>query len=87
MRQSILDGSFPAFVNSFLATMFPKGDVPPWVVEALGVAGVEVAHVAEVGDGKDGQQNGGVVAEGKGGKGKGKGRKRGRTEQEEEAAA
>jgi queuine tRNA-ribosyltransferase catalytic subunit len=44
MREAILQGpeGFTAFVKSFLNTMFPKNDVPLWVVEALAEAGIAV---------------------------------------------
>ncbi len=34
---------YPDFVRSYLSVMFPKGDVPLWVVDALGDAGIDVA--------------------------------------------
>ena len=42
MREAILGGddAFGAFVNSFLERQFPAGDVPTWVRDALGKAGV-----------------------------------------------
>jgi hypothetical protein len=34
---------YPAFVRDYLAVMFPAGDVPVWVVNALKDAGIEVS--------------------------------------------
>ena len=45
MRESIIQGSLAhkAFINEFLSMYFPEGDVPLWVVEALGSVDIEVA--------------------------------------------
>ena len=45
--QSILDGeeAFCHYVRRFLSELFPRGDVPIWVVEALAVAGIDVADM------------------------------------------
>lgn len=42
MRQAILADDLPRFVNDYMAKMFPKGDVPKWVRDALKVAGIEL---------------------------------------------
>lgn len=48
MRASIVDGSFPVFVQRFLDAMYPREGpeaqpVPRWVVDALLDAGIELA--------------------------------------------
>jgi hypothetical protein len=35
IRQSIVDGRFPQFVNEFMSARFPPGKIPSWVVDAL----------------------------------------------------
>lgn len=35
LRNSIVDGSFPQFVQRFMAQQYPSGNYPPWVEEAL----------------------------------------------------
>lgn len=49
MRQSILEGpeAFEAYVKKFLNGMFPKGDVPLWVVQALAEADIEVSSTLQ----------------------------------------
>ncbi len=44
MRKAILQGDevYEAFVKNFLQNMFPKGDVPLWVVEALSKVDIHV---------------------------------------------
>ena len=42
MRAAIIAGTYPEFVREFLATMFPAGDVPVGVVNALREAGIAV---------------------------------------------
>lgn len=37
---------FPEFVRSFLKDMYPAGDVPKWVREAMEVAGIDLTGVA-----------------------------------------
>jgi len=44
MRESILAGTFDAFVNDFLEAHYPQADYPRWVVEALADAGVPLRH-------------------------------------------
>lgn len=36
---------FPEFVRNFLRDMFPKGDVPKWVCEAMDCAGISLEGV------------------------------------------
>lgn len=38
LHESIVDGTFPEFVNAFLKRHYPKGDIPTWVREALAAA-------------------------------------------------
>eukprot|EP00475_Leptophrys_vorax_P038662 TRINITY_DN6866_c0_g1_i3.p1 TRINITY_DN6866_c0_g1~~TRINITY_DN6866_c0_g1_i3.p1 ORF type:complete len:432 (-),score=92.86 TRINITY_DN6866_c0_g1_i3:868-2124(-) len=39
LRQSVIDGKLPEFVNAFLSKMFPdRNEVPEWVVDALTAA-------------------------------------------------
>jgi hypothetical protein len=47
--QSILEGeeAFAAYVRTFLAGQFPRGDVPVLVVDALEEAGVTVTTTLE----------------------------------------
>jgi hypothetical protein len=44
MRKTIMTGdeAFEQFVKEFLSLQFPKGNIPLWVVDALGEAGIEV---------------------------------------------
>ncbi|CAN0001322.1 unnamed protein product [Discosporangium mesarthrocarpum] len=42
MRASIIEQRFPVFVNDFLAALFPKGNVPVWVQDALKTAEVPI---------------------------------------------
>ena len=44
MREAIMAGdeAFRTFVRGFLEKQFPTGDIPPWVVEALGRADVDI---------------------------------------------
>ena len=46
MRQAIKDQVFPDWVRDYLRTMFPKGDVPQWVRDAMVVAGISLEGVA-----------------------------------------
>lgn len=39
LRAAIKEQRLPEFVRGFLAGMFPAGDVPQWVVDALDFAG------------------------------------------------
>lgn len=41
MRAAVIAGAYPEFVRGFLATMFPAGDVPSWVLEACAEAGFD----------------------------------------------
>ncbi|KAL8144502.1 hypothetical protein V2J09_017534 [Rumex salicifolius] len=43
LHYSIIEGRFPQFVCSFLQKMFPEGDVPVWVRNAMAVAGIDVS--------------------------------------------
>jgi hypothetical protein len=62
-RASILDGTFHAFVRSFLATLHPAGDVPLWAIEALASVGIEVPSAARAAPASDVTQAEGPVAE------------------------
>lgn len=42
LHYSIVEGRFPEFVCDFLQKMFPKGDVPEWVCNAMEVAGIDI---------------------------------------------
>jgi hypothetical protein len=46
MRQAIKDQVFPDWVRDYLTIMFPKGDVPQWVRDAMVVAGISLQGVA-----------------------------------------
>lgn len=46
IRQAIKEQRLPDFVRKFLSGMYPKGDVPQWVVDALDVAGISLEGVA-----------------------------------------
>lgn len=35
LRQSILEGKFPLFVQDFIQKMFPDGQYEQWIVDAL----------------------------------------------------
>lgn len=48
IRQAIKEQRFPDFVRQFMAGMFPRGDVPQWVVDALDVAGISLDGVAKL---------------------------------------
>ncbi|XP_057815980.1 uncharacterized protein LOC131029476 isoform X4 [Cryptomeria japonica] len=43
LHSSILGGCFPEFVQGFLQTQFPRGDVPEWVCNAMEVAGIDIS--------------------------------------------
>lgn len=43
LHASIIEGRFPEFVRKFLLQMFPKGDVPQWVCNAMEVAGIDIS--------------------------------------------
>eukprot|EP00879_Flechtneria_rotunda_P005893 GHRR01006199.1.p1 GENE.GHRR01006199.1~~GHRR01006199.1.p1 ORF type:complete len:396 (+),score=104.04 GHRR01006199.1:868-2055(+) len=48
IQQAIKQQCFPDFVRQFLSGMFPAGDVPQWVVDALDVAGISLEGVAKL---------------------------------------
>jgi hypothetical protein len=48
IRQAIMEQRLPDFSRSFLAGMFPAGNVPQWVVDALDVAGISLEGVAKL---------------------------------------
>ncbi|RVW17808.1 Queuine tRNA-ribosyltransferase catalytic subunit 1 [Vitis vinifera] len=43
LHSSIIQERFPEFVCEFLQKMFPKGDVPEWVCNAMEVAGIDIS--------------------------------------------
>ncbi|KAL6578368.1 hypothetical protein OROMI_010696 [Orobanche minor] len=43
LHSSIVEGRFPQFVCKFLQNMFPKGDIPQWVCNAMDVAGIDIS--------------------------------------------
>ncbi|KAF1871270.1 hypothetical protein Lal_00020062 [Lupinus albus] len=43
LHSSIVEGRFPKFVCDFLSKMFPEGDVPEWVCNAMEVAGIDIS--------------------------------------------
>lgn len=43
LHSSIVQGQFPEFVRKFLLRMFPQGDVPQWVCNAMEVAGIDIS--------------------------------------------
>ncbi|WJX59903.1 tRNA-guanosine(34) preQ1 transglycosylase [Trifolium repens] len=43
LHSSIVEKRFPKFVCDFLHQMFPKGDVPEWVCNAMEVAGIDIS--------------------------------------------
>lgn len=43
LHSSIVQGQFPQFVCQFLQKMFPEGDVPEWVCNAMEVAGIDIS--------------------------------------------
>lgn len=49
LRAAIREQALPEFVRGFLRRMFPYGDVPQWVVDALDVAGIALEGVATAG--------------------------------------
>lgn len=42
MREAIIAGTYPDFVRNYLTIMFPAGDVPEWVVDALEAADIKL---------------------------------------------
>lgn len=49
IRQSISDGKFPEFVDTFLSRMYPNGDVPRWAVDALRAVDISVKTLGQTG--------------------------------------
>ncbi|GBF88455.1 hypothetical protein Rsub_01168 [Raphidocelis subcapitata] len=47
MRAAIKEGRLPEWVRAFVAGMFPRRDVPQWVVDALDVAGITLEGIAD----------------------------------------
>ncbi|KAG0494672.1 hypothetical protein HPP92_005666 [Vanilla planifolia] len=47
LHASIVQGRFPEFVQGFLRTQFPNGDVPLWVCNAMEVAGIDISACCE----------------------------------------
>jgi tRNA-guanine transglycosylase len=47
MRAAVIDGTYPAFTAAFVGSMFPTGEVPQWVVEAAGAAGIDLSSVVK----------------------------------------
>lgn len=47
MRAAIKEQRLPEWVRGYVAGMFPKGDVPQWVVDALDVAGISLEGIAD----------------------------------------
>ncbi|GLC34723.1 hypothetical protein PLESTB_001230700 [Pleodorina starrii] len=45
MRRAIEEQRFPDWVRGYLGTMFPKGDVPGWVRDAMDAAGISLEGV------------------------------------------
>ena len=45
MREAILAQRFPQWVCDYLGVMFPKGDVPGWVQDAMAEAGIDISSV------------------------------------------
>eukprot|EP00882_Tetradesmus_deserticola_P015291 GHRQ01016287.1.p1 GENE.GHRQ01016287.1~~GHRQ01016287.1.p1 ORF type:complete len:396 (+),score=137.37 GHRQ01016287.1:682-1869(+) len=48
IRHAIKQQRMPEFTRTFLAGMFPAGNVPQWVVDALHVAGISLEGVAQL---------------------------------------
>eukprot|EP00771_Trimastix_marina_P001095 gnl/Trimastix_PCT/2135.p1 GENE.gnl/Trimastix_PCT/2135~~gnl/Trimastix_PCT/2135.p1 ORF type:complete len:407 (+),score=99.78 gnl/Trimastix_PCT/2135:41-1261(+) len=42
VRDAITDGSFPSFVQRFVATLYPEGTCPGWARDALAAVGIDV---------------------------------------------
>jgi hypothetical protein len=47
MRAAIREQRLPEWVRGYIAGMFPRRDVPQWVVDALDVAGISLDGVAD----------------------------------------
>lgn len=48
LRAAIKEQRLPQFVRSYVAGMFPAGDVPQWVVDALDFSGISLEGVAKL---------------------------------------
>lgn len=48
LRAAIKEQRLPEFVRGYVAGMFPAGDVPQWVVDALDFAGISLEGVAKL---------------------------------------
>jgi hypothetical protein len=46
MRAAIKEQRLPEWVRAYVARMYPRGDCPQWVVDALDVAGISLDGVA-----------------------------------------
>lgn len=46
IRAAIKEQRFPEFVRAYVAGLYPKQDVPQWVVDALQFAGISLEGVA-----------------------------------------
>ena len=44
LRQSIIDGVFPEFVQSFMDVYYPNRSYPSWAVAALFKAGIDLTR-------------------------------------------
>jgi len=47
MRAAIREQRLPEWVRAYVAGMFPKRDVPQWVVDALDVSGISLEGIAD----------------------------------------
>ncbi len=43
IQESIKADRFPAYVQTFMATMFPNKDYPAWVIEALASVNIQLS--------------------------------------------
>ena len=58
MREAILEQRYPEFCRQFLAAQFPNPtDIPSWVVDALGAAGISMESGAEAASNMDFTKN------------------------------
>lgn len=48
IREAIKQQALPQFVQKYIAHMFPKQDVPQWVVDALDVAGISLDGISKL---------------------------------------
>jgi queuine tRNA-ribosyltransferase len=44
LRNSIIDGSFPQFVQRFMVQQFPNGNYPTWIKEALNSVNIHLVE-------------------------------------------